>query len=148
VDLAGETSWWAELARGGALIFADIGFDATGRWDPADLAPPGQRLGGLTGGEELLHPEVRATRAAGGGHAAVVGAEHGGIDVRLSAALLVQRDQGRLLAAEAEQEAVGDRRGLAEADLEATVGDEMAGATRPWAERCSSKRNSTEFKEK
>ena len=39
VDLAGETSWWAELARGGALIFADIGFDATGRWDPADLAP-------------------------------------------------------------------------------------------------------------
>ena len=39
VDLAGETSWWAELARKGALIFADIGFDATGRWDPADLAP-------------------------------------------------------------------------------------------------------------
>ena len=39
VDLAGETSWWAELARGGALIFADIGFDATGKWDPADLAP-------------------------------------------------------------------------------------------------------------
>jgi sugar/nucleoside kinase (ribokinase family) len=39
VDLPGATSWWAELARGGALIFADIGFDATGRWDPADLAP-------------------------------------------------------------------------------------------------------------
>src|SRR5699024_8197406 len=37
--LAGETSWWAELARHGALVFADIGYDETGRWDPADLAP-------------------------------------------------------------------------------------------------------------
>jgi sugar/nucleoside kinase (ribokinase family) len=39
VDLAGETSWWAQLAAGGTRIFADIGFDETGRWDTADLAP-------------------------------------------------------------------------------------------------------------
>lgn len=39
VDLAGETSWWAQLAQRGALIFADIGFDPSGRWDTADLAP-------------------------------------------------------------------------------------------------------------
>lgn len=39
VDLAGETGWWADLARRGSLIFADIGFDETGRWDHADLAP-------------------------------------------------------------------------------------------------------------
>src|SRR5699024_4734767 len=32
VDLAGETSWWAQLAQRGSLIFADIGFDETGRW--------------------------------------------------------------------------------------------------------------------
>ena len=39
VDLAGETAWWADLARRGSKIFADIGFDETGRWDLADLAP-------------------------------------------------------------------------------------------------------------
>ena len=39
VDLAGETSWWADLARRGSKIFADIGFDETGRWDLSDLAP-------------------------------------------------------------------------------------------------------------
>ncbi len=39
VDLAGETGWWAQLAAGGTKIFADIGFDESGRWDPADLAP-------------------------------------------------------------------------------------------------------------
>ncbi|MCS6711969.1 sugar kinase [Brachybacterium sp. EF45031] len=39
VDLAGETTWWADLARRGTLIFADIGYDETGHWDPADLAP-------------------------------------------------------------------------------------------------------------
>jgi sugar/nucleoside kinase (ribokinase family) len=39
VDLAGETAWWSRLAKAGTMIFADIGFDATGRWDPADLAP-------------------------------------------------------------------------------------------------------------
>src|SRR5699024_10982443 len=37
VDLAGETSWWAQLAQRGSLIFADIGFDETGRWDVADI---------------------------------------------------------------------------------------------------------------
>ena len=39
VDLAGETSWWAGLAQGGSKVFADIGFDETGRWDRSDLAP-------------------------------------------------------------------------------------------------------------
>lgn len=39
VDLAGETAWWADLARDGTLVFADIGFDATGAWDAADLDP-------------------------------------------------------------------------------------------------------------
>lgn len=39
VDLGGETSWWSRLAATGTRIFADIGFDETGRWDPADLAP-------------------------------------------------------------------------------------------------------------
>lgn len=39
VDLGGETAWWSALADRGTLIFADIGFDPTGRWDPADLAP-------------------------------------------------------------------------------------------------------------
>ncbi|MFC7455857.1 carbohydrate kinase family protein [Brachybacterium sp. GCM10030267] len=39
VDLAGETGWWADLARRGSLIFADIGYDETERWDRADLAP-------------------------------------------------------------------------------------------------------------
>lgn len=39
VDLAGETGWWSRLAARGTRIFADIGFDETGRWDPADLAP-------------------------------------------------------------------------------------------------------------
>ena len=39
VDLAGESSWCAPLAARGTRIFADIGFDETGRWDPSDLAP-------------------------------------------------------------------------------------------------------------
>lgn len=39
VDLAGETSWFAELASRGTLLFADIGFDESGRWDAADLEP-------------------------------------------------------------------------------------------------------------
>lgn len=39
VDLAGETSWWAQLAAQGTRIIADIGYDETERWDPADLAP-------------------------------------------------------------------------------------------------------------
>lgn len=39
VDLAGETSWWARLAAQGTRIVADIGYDETERWDPADLAP-------------------------------------------------------------------------------------------------------------
>ncbi len=39
VDLAGETSWWPDLAATGTRIFADVGYDETGRWDAADLAP-------------------------------------------------------------------------------------------------------------
>lgn len=39
VDLGGDTSWWAGRAAAGTRIFADIGFDETGRWDRADLAP-------------------------------------------------------------------------------------------------------------
>lgn len=39
VDLRGETDWWAHLAARGTRIFADIGFDESGRWDLADLAP-------------------------------------------------------------------------------------------------------------
>jgi sugar/nucleoside kinase (ribokinase family) len=39
VDLGGDTSGWAQLAARGTLVFADIGFDASGRWDVADLDP-------------------------------------------------------------------------------------------------------------
>ncbi len=39
LDLAGETHWWGELASRGTVLFADIGFDETGKWDPADLKP-------------------------------------------------------------------------------------------------------------
>lgn len=39
VDLASETDWWGELAARGTLLFADIGFDDTGRWDRATLRP-------------------------------------------------------------------------------------------------------------
>lgn len=39
LDLAGETSWWPTLAARGTLLFADIGYDDTGKWDPAVLEP-------------------------------------------------------------------------------------------------------------
>ena len=39
VDLGGETDWWDELRSRGTVLFADIGFDTSGRWDPADLRP-------------------------------------------------------------------------------------------------------------
>lgn len=39
LDLAGDAAWCATLAARGTKIFADIGFDETGRWDPADLGP-------------------------------------------------------------------------------------------------------------
>ncbi|MGO1383582.1 MAG: carbohydrate kinase family protein [Arachnia sp.] len=38
VDLTGDTSWLDELARRGTMVFADVGFDETERWDVADLA--------------------------------------------------------------------------------------------------------------
>lgn len=39
LDLAGETSWWRTLTERGTMLFADIGYDETGKWDPATLAP-------------------------------------------------------------------------------------------------------------
>lgn len=33
----GDTAWIAEAAASGTKVFADVGWDATGRWDPADL---------------------------------------------------------------------------------------------------------------
>lgn len=38
IDLTGDTSWLDELSRRGTMVFADVGFDETERWDPADLA--------------------------------------------------------------------------------------------------------------
>ncbi|RMB58177.1 carbohydrate kinase family protein [Tessaracoccus antarcticus] len=37
IDLTGDNSWLDELARRGTLVFADVGFDETERWDSADL---------------------------------------------------------------------------------------------------------------
>jgi len=39
IDLTVDVSWMEELRRRGTLTFADVGFDETGRWDPADLEP-------------------------------------------------------------------------------------------------------------
>src|SRR5699024_10971720 len=39
VDLSGDTSWWRDLSSRGTTMFADVGFDETGKWDPADLVP-------------------------------------------------------------------------------------------------------------
>jgi len=39
VDLASDTSWWRTIRDRGTILFADIGFDETGKWDPADLIP-------------------------------------------------------------------------------------------------------------
>ena len=42
VDLSGGssgTAWWPRVAATGTRIFADAGWDSTGRWDPADLDP-------------------------------------------------------------------------------------------------------------
>ncbi len=38
IDLTGDVSWLDELARRGTMVFADVGFDETERWDTADLA--------------------------------------------------------------------------------------------------------------
>lgn len=38
IDLDGETQGWSRIAHTSTRIFADIGYDATGRWDPADLS--------------------------------------------------------------------------------------------------------------
>lgn len=39
VDLGGETAWFGPLKDRGTVLYADIGFDETGAWDPADLEP-------------------------------------------------------------------------------------------------------------
>lgn len=39
VDLAGDTGWWSTLALRGTKIWADIGFDESGRWPEAQLEP-------------------------------------------------------------------------------------------------------------
>ncbi len=39
IDLKLVGPWWRTLQERGTLLFADVGFDETGRWDPADLAP-------------------------------------------------------------------------------------------------------------
>ncbi|MGW9629671.1 carbohydrate kinase family protein [Agromyces sp. NPDC055520] len=39
-ERAGD-AWWQPAARAGTKIFADIGWDSSERWDPADLAPLG-----------------------------------------------------------------------------------------------------------
>ncbi len=38
VDLTGDISWLDELARRGTMVFADVGFDETQKWDRNDLA--------------------------------------------------------------------------------------------------------------
>jgi len=38
IDLTGDTSWLDELARRGTIVFADVGFDETEKWDTSDLA--------------------------------------------------------------------------------------------------------------
>lgn len=38
VDLTGDITWLDELSRRGTMVFADVGFDETEKWDPADLA--------------------------------------------------------------------------------------------------------------
>lgn len=39
VDLTGNKTWLPEMSKRGTLVFADVGFDDTGRWDVADLEP-------------------------------------------------------------------------------------------------------------
>ncbi|UOQ90137.1 PfkB family carbohydrate kinase [Agromyces endophyticus] len=35
----GDDAWWRTAAHAGTKVFADLGWDATERWDPADLGP-------------------------------------------------------------------------------------------------------------
>lgn len=37
VDLTAPSSWWGPVKQRGTLLFADLGFDETGAWDPAVL---------------------------------------------------------------------------------------------------------------
>lgn len=38
VDLASNSSWWHTMKSRGTLLFADLGFDETGKWDQAVLS--------------------------------------------------------------------------------------------------------------
>ncbi|AQP43950.1 carbohydrate kinase family protein [Tessaracoccus flavus] len=38
VDLASNSSWWHSMRDRGTLLFADLGFDETGKWDQSVLA--------------------------------------------------------------------------------------------------------------
>ncbi|GAA4898747.1 PfkB family carbohydrate kinase [Tessaracoccus lubricantis] len=42
VDLKRPGQWWDKLRHEGTLMFADVGFDESGRWDKAHLAPLNQ----------------------------------------------------------------------------------------------------------
>ncbi len=55
LDLAGETSWWRTLAARGTRLFADIGYDETGRWDPAVLQPLEHCHGFTPNAVEAMH---------------------------------------------------------------------------------------------
>lgn len=39
IDLHSNLDWWRDLHRRGTMIFADVGFDETGKWDVSDLSP-------------------------------------------------------------------------------------------------------------
>ncbi|MEU3045075.1 PfkB family carbohydrate kinase [Streptomyces sp. NPDC006984] len=47
--------WIAAAARGGTRIFADVGWDESGRWDPADLADLAHCEAFLPNAEEAMH---------------------------------------------------------------------------------------------
>jgi sugar/nucleoside kinase (ribokinase family) len=57
----GDLGWIAEAAASGTKVFADVGWDDTGRWDPADLDGLRHCAAFLPNAEEA----VRYTRAAG-----------------------------------------------------------------------------------
>lgn len=51
----GEHDWIAEAAASGTRIFADVGWDETGRWDPADLAGLRHCAAFLPNAAEAMH---------------------------------------------------------------------------------------------
>lgn len=55
LDLAGETSWWPTLAARGTKLFADIGYDDSGIWDPTTLQPLAHCHGFTPNAVEAMH---------------------------------------------------------------------------------------------